>query len=119
MARLFDVTLCGSGIFFDNYAEQDIIGFLNVRRVSADSREDAIRRARHETLIAWNYAHNISRKLGVPQLDVVRVDAAKRWQHRHPREEFFFFNSSQVKQEHLLTIVNSRRPWYRRAIKSL
>ncbi|WP_339614947.1 hypothetical protein [uncultured Gilvimarinus sp.] len=113
MSRFFDVTLCGTEIFFDNYTEQAVIGFLSARRVAASSLEEAILRARHEVLIDWNYTHNADRKLGVPKLTTEQVHPIKKWLHRHPSEDFYFFDSPERKQEHLATINNSARPWYR------
>ncbi|WP_049722091.1 hypothetical protein [Gilvimarinus polysaccharolyticus] len=112
MSRFFDVTLCGTEIFFDNYTEQAIIGFLIARRVQADSPEAAVRRARHSVLIDWNYTHNVSRKLGVPTLSTVQVTPVKKWLQRSPSENFYFFDSQERKQAHLNTINNSTRPWY-------
>ena len=113
MSRFFDVTLCGTEIFFDNYTEQAVIGFLSARRVTADSPEAAVLRARHHILIDWNYTHNTNRKLGVPKLTTVQVTPVRKWLQRHPSEDFYFFDSPERKQEHLKTINNSARPWYR------
>jgi len=113
MSRFFDVVLCGTEIFFDNYTEQAIIGFLSARRVAAESVELAERLARHKVLIDWNYSHNVDRRLGVPTLTTVSVSPVKKWLQRHPREDFYFFDSLERKQTHLCTINNSARPWYR------
>lgn len=112
MSRFFDVTLCGTDIFFDNYTEQAIVGFLIARRVQADTADAAVMRARHGVLIDWNYTHNVNRKLGVPTLTTVQVAPAKKWLQRRPCKNFYFFDSPERKQEHLNTINNSTRPWY-------
>ncbi|WP_339897038.1 hypothetical protein [uncultured Gilvimarinus sp.] len=113
MPRLFDVLLCGTQIYFDNGTEQSIIGFLSARRVANDSLEDAVLRARHDVLIDWNHTYNADRKLGVPKLTTVQVQAANKWLHRNPTEDFYFFDSEQRKQEHLALILDSARPWWR------
>ncbi|MDO3382107.1 hypothetical protein [Gilvimarinus algae] len=113
MSRYFDIVLCGTGIYFDNLGEQPVIGFLTARRVAALNPEDALRRARHQILVHWNQSYNAERKLGVPKLECVSANEIKRWIHRHPNEDYFFFDTPERKQEHLAGIHDSARPWYR------
>ncbi|WP_020209285.1 hypothetical protein [Gilvimarinus chinensis] len=113
MSRYYDVVLCGTGIFFDNYAETPIIGFLTARRVEATDEAEAVKLAQHHVLVHWNHHYNAQHKLGVPTLKVTKVTPVRKWLNRTLNEDYFFFDSEAVKTEHLALIHHSARPWYR------
>ncbi|MCP8898214.1 hypothetical protein [Gilvimarinus xylanilyticus] len=113
MTRCFDVVLCGTGIYFDNFTETPIIGFLTARRVAAADTTQAIKLAQHQVLVHWNQSYNAEHKLGVPRLEAVTTTAIRKWLRRALDEDYFFYDSEAVKARHLAHIHHTARPWYR------
>lgn len=108
----YDVIVAGDQIFFENESEHPITGFVTCRRVQADSAQTAERTAKHTLLINWNQTLNADRKLGVPRLtveDTRRVGLLRRWLRPAPSGDYYFYDSPEVRQQHLAALLKRRR----------
>lgn len=110
--HLYDVILTGDNIFFENDRERPITGFVTCRRIEAGTEEEAQRTARHRLLIQWNQTLNADRKLGVPRLSVEHtqpVGLLRRWLQPAPSGDYYFYDSAEVRQQHLAALLKRRR----------
>jgi hypothetical protein len=109
----YRVVASGAGIFFENYDHPEpVIGFIACRIIEATHEELAIATAKRDILVNWNQSFNADRKLGMPRLFIEDVKPLNRWFKPRIKHDYYWFTSSEHKQQQLEKFTSPPSLWF-------